>query len=96
MVGVNEYRVDDDELTAIHRIDPDVERQQRERRRRHHAAAATRRRSRARSTALRHAAATDANLMPPLIECARARATEGEMVATLQDVFGTYTETPVF
>ena len=34
--------------------------------------------------------------MPPLLDCARARATEGEMVEALQEVFGTYTETPVF
>ena len=34
--------------------------------------------------------------MPAIIESARARATEGEMVAALQEVFGTYTESPVF
>ena len=45
---------------------------------------------------LREAAATDVNLMDPLLECARAHATEGEIVEALQRVFGTYTETPVF
>ena len=45
---------------------------------------------------LRRQAATDANLMHPIIECSRARATVGEMVSALQDVFGTYTETPVY
>ncbi len=34
--------------------------------------------------------------MPSLIAAARAGATEGELVAALQTVFGTYTETPVF
>ena len=34
--------------------------------------------------------------MPALIECARARVSEGEMVAAMQAVFGTYTETPVY
>jgi methylmalonyl-CoA mutase N-terminal domain/subunit len=34
--------------------------------------------------------------MPHLVEAARARATEGEMIAALQDVFGTYRETPIF
>ena len=34
--------------------------------------------------------------MPALIECARARVSEGEMVAAMQTVFGTYTETPVY
>ncbi len=45
---------------------------------------------------LREAAAGDVNLMNPLIECARAQASEGEIVESLQRVFGTYTETPVF
>jgi len=47
-------------------------------------------------TALRAAAATDVNLMDPLLDCARAHCTEGEIVESLQRVFGTYTETPVF
>jgi methylmalonyl-CoA mutase N-terminal domain/subunit len=36
------------------------------------------------------------NLMPHLLEVARAEATEGEVVAALQQVFGTYTESPAF
>jgi methylmalonyl-CoA mutase N-terminal domain/subunit len=46
--------------------------------------------------ALKAAAAGDANLMPQLLECARARVSEGEMVEAMQSVFGTYTETPVY
>jgi methylmalonyl-CoA mutase N-terminal domain/subunit len=42
------------------------------------------------------AARPDANLMPALLDCARAHATEGEIVGALQDVFGTYAEAPVF
>ncbi len=42
------------------------------------------------------AAATEENLIEPLVECARARCTEGEIVATLTEVFGTYRETPHF
>ena len=34
--------------------------------------------------------------MPLLLEAARAQATEGEMVQALQQVFGTYTESPAF
>ena len=34
--------------------------------------------------------------MPALIDAARVRASEGEIVATLQAVFGTYTEHPQF
>jgi methylmalonyl-CoA mutase N-terminal domain/subunit len=46
---------------------------------------------------LKHAAAHDEhNLMPNLLDCARVHATEGEIVRALQEVFGTYTETPVF
>ena len=44
----------------------------------------------------RAAASNGENLMPHIIEAARARATEGEMIAALQEVFGTYTEMPVF
>ena len=45
---------------------------------------------------LRAAAAGRANLMALLIEAARAHATEGEIVHALQDVWGAFTETPVF
>jgi methylmalonyl-CoA mutase N-terminal domain/subunit len=36
------------------------------------------------------------NLMPVTIELVKARATLGEIVARLRQVFGTYAETPVF
>ena len=42
------------------------------------------------------AASPDANLMPALLEAARAYATEGEIIDTLADVFGRHVETPVF
>jgi methylmalonyl-CoA mutase N-terminal domain/subunit len=42
------------------------------------------------------AAREDANLMPGLLEAARVHATEGEIIEALQEVFGSYTETPVF
>jgi methylmalonyl-CoA mutase N-terminal domain/subunit len=47
-------------------------------------------------TSLRAAAAGDTNLMEPLLDCARAHCSEGEIIESLQRVFGTYTETPVF
>ena len=94
VVGVNEY-VSDEGETPILRIDPALERKQKGR-----VAATKARRDSAeveRTLAdLKTAAATDANLMPPIIECARARVSEGEMVAALQQVFGSYTELPVF
>jgi methylmalonyl-CoA mutase N-terminal domain/subunit len=36
------------------------------------------------------------NLMPLLVEAARANITEGEIVTALQTVFGSYREAPVF
>jgi methylmalonyl-CoA mutase, N-terminal domain len=46
---------------------------------------------------LQDAARTDEeNLVPPLIDCARAYCTEGEIVGALRQVFGEYTETPRF
>ncbi len=34
--------------------------------------------------------------MPALLDAARAHATEGEIIEALQEVFGSYTETPVY
>ena len=38
----------------------------------------------------------DANLMPVTIEAVKARASMGEIVDALKEIYGTYTETPVF
>jgi methylmalonyl-CoA mutase N-terminal domain/subunit len=38
----------------------------------------------------------DTELMVPLIDCARARCTEGEVTEALQSVFGPWRETPAF
>ena len=46
--------------------------------------------------ALVAAAGTDQNLMPFLVDCARALCTEGEIVNALIGVFGDYRETPWF
>jgi methylmalonyl-CoA mutase N-terminal domain/subunit len=46
--------------------------------------------------ALAEAARTDANLIEPLVDCARARCTGGEVTAALQAVFGTWREAPAF
>ncbi len=96
LVGVNDY-VDagDDDIPTL-RIDPELERKQRGRL----AAVRARRDGRAVEAtlaALRAGAAReDTNLMPALLDCAHAHASEGEIIAALQDVFGTYRETPVF
>jgi methylmalonyl-CoA mutase N-terminal domain/subunit len=96
LVGVNDYVDAGDQEIPILRIDPELERKQRDRlqavRARRDAGAVERT-----LTVLRADAARDAaNLMPALLDCARAHASEGEIVRALQDVFGSYTETPVF
>jgi methylmalonyl-CoA mutase N-terminal domain/subunit len=45
---------------------------------------------------LKAAARGDGNLMPPILESARAYATVGEMCNALREVFGEYEEQPVF
>jgi methylmalonyl-CoA mutase N-terminal domain/subunit len=95
VVGVNDFAQEDEDPTPILRIDPALERKQTDRL----AATKARRDSSAVEASLaelKRAAATDANLMPPIIEAARVRVTEGEMILALQEVFGTYTESPVF
>jgi methylmalonyl-CoA mutase N-terminal domain/subunit len=95
VVGVNRYQDPNEDPLAILKIDPGLERKQIDRL----AGVRARRRGEEVETSLarlREAAATDGNLMEPLIECARAHASEGEIVESLQAVFGSYTETPVF
>jgi len=95
IVGVNDFKLDSEEPLAILKIDPALERKQIGRVQ----AVRARRDAGAVETtleALRTAAAGDANLMEPLLECARSHCTEGEIVESLQRVFGTYTESPVF
>ena len=95
IVGVNDFKLDREEELEILRIDPELERKQIGRVQ----AVRARRDAGAVETtleALRTAAAGDANLMEPLLECARSHCTEGEIVESLQRVFGTYTESPVF
>jgi methylmalonyl-CoA mutase N-terminal domain/subunit len=96
VVGVNDYTESDGAELEILRIDPALERKQVGRvqavRARRDADAVERA-----LADLRGAAADDRhNLMPNLLACARVHATEGEIVEALQQVFGTYRETPVF
>jgi len=95
VVGVNDFTQEDEEATPILKIDPALERKQVDRLQ----ATRARRDGAAVETTLaelKQAAAGEGNLMPPILAAARARATEGEMIAAMQEVFGTYTESPVF
>jgi methylmalonyl-CoA mutase, N-terminal domain len=96
VVGVNAYRHEDDGQIPTLRIDPELETKQIER-----VKAVRARRDSAKVEAelvrLREAAAREGeNLMPHLLDAARAHCTEGEIVRALQDVWGDYRETPVF
>jgi methylmalonyl-CoA mutase, N-terminal domain len=95
IVGVNRYQQEEGRELEILRIPPELERKQIGRVEAVRAGRDSQRAENALSE-LRSAAASDRNLMEPLLEAARAHATEGEIVESLQRVFGTYTETPVF
>jgi methylmalonyl-CoA mutase N-terminal domain/subunit len=96
VVGVNRYVAEDEQPIPTLRIDPALERKQLDRlqgaRAQRDGAAVE-----AALAALREDAAhAERNLMEPLLACARVHASEGEIVESLQQVFGDYTETPVF
>jgi methylmalonyl-CoA mutase N-terminal domain/subunit len=95
VVGVNRYTEGDDGGTNLLHIDPALERKQIGRlqavRTRRDGAAEQRELAR-----LREDAASEANLMENLLACARVHASEGEIVESLQQVWGSYTEVPVF
>jgi methylmalonyl-CoA mutase, N-terminal domain len=95
VVGVNRYQQRDERQTEILRIPVELERKQIGR---VQAVRAGRDAAQVEQAlaALRDAAAADRNLMELLLDAARAHATEGEIIGSLQQVFGTYTETPVF
>jgi len=96
VVGVNRYPEGNDQQFPTLRVDPALEGKQLGRLQ---AARARRQGSDVEHalSALRVAAAhDDRNLMPVLLDCARAHASEGEIIESLQQVFGRYTETPVF
>jgi methylmalonyl-CoA mutase N-terminal domain/subunit len=96
IVGVNRYALEDEPEIEILRIDPTLEGKQIERvqalRGRRDSAAVE-----AALARLKQAAARDRdNLMPPLVDAAKAYVTLGEMCDALRSVWGTWTETPVF
>jgi methylmalonyl-CoA mutase N-terminal domain/subunit len=96
VVGVNRYVAEDEQPIPTLRIDPALERKQLDRLQ---GARAARDGAVVEATlaALREdAAQPERNLIEPLLACARAHASEGEIIESLQQVFGDYTETPVF
>ncbi|HTU88333.1 MAG TPA: methylmalonyl-CoA mutase family protein [Solirubrobacteraceae bacterium] len=96
MVGVNAYTEGDDLGPEILRIDPAFEVEQVRRVQRVRERRDSERAQRALVSLVDAARDPARNLMPLLIEAARADCTEGEMVSALQTVFGSYREAPVF
>jgi methylmalonyl-CoA mutase N-terminal domain/subunit len=96
VVGVNKYVHAEEQPLEILKIDPSLEQKQVTRLR----ALRARRDSGAVESALaalkRDAATEDRNLMPPIVEAARAYVTMGEMCDALRSVWGVWRETPVF
>ncbi len=96
IVGVNAFQeTADGRSPDVLVIDIDVESDQAERLRRlrearDNSSVATR------LDALKEVAAGSENTMPAIIDAVRTRATEGEIVGALREVFGVYHETPVF
>jgi methylmalonyl-CoA mutase N-terminal domain/subunit len=96
IVGVNRYELDDEQPLEILKIDPALEPEQIARVK----ALRGRRDSAAVESALgalkAAAAREDVNLMPAILDAARAYVTMGEMCDAWRDVWGVWRETPVF
>jgi methylmalonyl-CoA mutase N-terminal domain/subunit len=95
VVGVNAFMSTDEDSPELLRIGPEVEEEQlgtlrrlREGRDGTSVSLALER--------LQEAARGSENLMPRILDSCRALATEGEIIAALQEVFGTYRESPSF
>ncbi|HEX4483897.1 MAG TPA: methylmalonyl-CoA mutase family protein [Solirubrobacteraceae bacterium] len=96
VVGVNRFVAEDEQPIPTLRIDAALERKQLDRLQSARAAREGAAVEAALAKLREDAAHADRNLMDSLLDCARARASEGEIVESLQQVFGDYTETPVF
>ncbi|MHB1501703.1 MAG: acyl-CoA mutase large subunit family protein [Candidatus Dormibacteria bacterium] len=95
VVGVNAFVSAEDEPSNLLRIDQSAEEDQKA------AVASLRQRRDGQGVAnaldrLRESARSDGNLMLPILDCVRALCTEGEIVGTMQEVFGDYRESPSF
>ena len=95
VVGVNHFVTGDAPALETLRVDPRLEEVQiaRLRKAKHERDGEEVRRKLA---DLRAACEGTENVMPRLLGCARAICTLGEMVGTMEDVFGTYREDPIF
>jgi len=96
VVGVNRHTEGDEKPIEILRIDPALERKQIDRLQGVRAGREGAAVEDALATVRGKAADEGANLMPALIDAARADVSEGELIESLQAVWGSYTERPVY
>ena len=95
MVGVNKYETTQQSNIPLLKVDEEVQRRQMDNLRRVKAERDATRVAKA-LEAVRGAAASSANLMPPIIEAAKAYCTEQEICDVLRAVLGTYTDPAEF
>ncbi|MFW6223723.1 MAG: acyl-CoA mutase large subunit family protein [Spirochaetota bacterium] len=95
VVGVNKYRVSEQPLTDLMRVDPQVERQERSKLEELRAGREDTR-VQAALADLRKAAARGDNVMPSILEAVRSYATLGEMCDVLRDEFGVHEPSVAF
>jgi methylmalonyl-CoA mutase N-terminal domain/subunit len=96
IVGVNRYELEGESEPELLQIDPALERKQVERLQALRGDRSSQE-VEGRLAALRTAASRpDANLMPAIVDAARAYVTMGEMCEVLREVWGVWRESPVF
>jgi methylmalonyl-CoA mutase N-terminal domain/subunit len=96
VVGVNRFQLEDEKIDIpLLKIDPQTEIEQRNAVRKVRADRDNDKAARELAR-LKTAAASEDNLMPVILDCARCYCTEGEIIETLKEVFGEYQEPPIF
>jgi len=95
MVGVNRYEMGEDSVIPLLKVDPSVQKQQM---RQLATIKATRNDAAVKSAleAVRAAARSDANLMPPIIAAAKVYCSEQEICDVLREVMGSHSDRPEF
>lgn len=89
VVGVNRFRLEQEEQPRLMRVDPQIAKQQIEKLKQVRLSRDGEK-VKARLDRLKQAAQTSENLMPHILEAVKAYATVGEICDTLRDVFGEY------
>jgi methylmalonyl-CoA mutase, N-terminal domain len=96
VVGVNQYELEEEHPLEILRIDPALERKQVERVQGLRARRDSRPVEDALAALKEASTREDANLMPLIVDAAKAYVTMGEMCDALRETWGVWRETPVF